>query len=394
MTSGASLVDLSPLLSFLAAGALVALLPLGWWWLRRNRQDRIHGQTTLALLTLFLTFDLVLFGAFTRLSDSGLGCPDWPGCYASASPFGARHEINQAQVHMPSGPVTTFKAWVEMIHRYLATAVGMLIAVLCARAWWTHSSQRHLNGSRSQHPWLASLCLVWVCIVGAFGAFTVTLKLQPIIVTLHLLGALVLLCLLLLQVLQLRRYSTPASVPSPKQWKAPKGWAWILALAFGVLWLQIGLGAWVSTNYAVLACNTFPDCNGSWWPTMNFEQGFTLWRKLGYTADGQLLDFNALVAIHYTHRIVAVGALSILAFVTWLLFCGGQVRAAAALATIAALQLLTGLINVVLQWPLLSALMHTAGAAALVLLLCWQLYLLWSKPSPAQSLRPISLSLR
>jgi cytochrome c oxidase assembly protein subunit 15 len=139
------------------------------------------------LLTLFLTFDLVLFGAFTRLTDSGLGCPDWPGCYGKASPLGASAEIAAAQSAMPSGPVTHGKAWVEMVHRYLATGVGVLILTLAMASWL----QRRRGGSTAGvSPWWPTVTLVWVCLQGAFGALTVTMKLFPAIVTLHLLGGL------------------------------------------------------------------------------------------------------------------------------------------------------------------------------------------------------------
>ena len=128
----AALVDLSPLVRMALLGAVLAVGPLAWIWLRHRRAQPAARLAALTLLTLFLTFDLVLFGAFTRLSDSGLGCPDWPGCYASASPFGAKDAIQSAQDAMPTGPVTHVKAWIEMVHRYLATAVGVLITVLAA----------------------------------------------------------------------------------------------------------------------------------------------------------------------------------------------------------------------------------------------------------------------
>ena len=180
-----SLVDLSPLALLLLVGALLALPPLAWVaWRHRGATPRARMRA-LTLLTLFLTFDLVLFGAFTRLTDSGLGCPDWPGCYGSASPIGARDEIHAAQTAMPTGPVTHGKAWVEMIHRYLATAVGGLILVLAVSAW-VQARRGRAVGS----PGWPTLTLVWVCLQGAFGALTVTMKLYPAIVTLHLLGGL------------------------------------------------------------------------------------------------------------------------------------------------------------------------------------------------------------
>ena len=182
---GASLVDLSPALRVVLLGVVVALGPLAWVWVRNRNASPARRLQALTLLTLFLTFDLVLFGAFTRLTDSGLGCPDWPGCYGSASPSGAVAQISQAQAEMPTGPVTHGKAWIEMVHRYLATGVGLLIATLAVSTW---AARR--RGVLPVEPWLALLTLGWVCLQGAFGALTVTRKLFPAIVTLHLLGGL------------------------------------------------------------------------------------------------------------------------------------------------------------------------------------------------------------
>ena len=188
---GASLVDLSPALRVALLGVIVALGPLVWLWLRNKQASPARRLRALTLLTLFLTFDLVLFGAFTRLTDSGLGCPDWPGCYGSASPGGAHMQISQAQAALPTGPVTQGKAWIEMGHRYLATGVGVLITTLAVATWVLRR-----RTALPVAPWLPVLTLAWVCLQGAFGALTVTWKLFPAIVTLHLLGGLVLLALL------------------------------------------------------------------------------------------------------------------------------------------------------------------------------------------------------
>jgi cytochrome c oxidase assembly protein subunit 15 len=183
--------DFTPLIRLALLGAVIALGPLTWVWLRhRGAQPRARHRA-LVYMALFLTFDLVLFGAFTRLTDSGLGCPDWPGCYGHGSPVGAVAHIEAAQQALPSGPVTHGKAWIEMIHRYLASAVGVLILVLAVAAWL--GARRR---DRVMSPWWATATLVWVCVQGAFGALTVTMKLYPAIVTLHLLGGMVLLALL------------------------------------------------------------------------------------------------------------------------------------------------------------------------------------------------------
>lgn len=359
-----ALYDLTPALRLMLTGAALALGPLAWVWLR-NRQSS-HGRRLQALtvLTLFLTFDLVLFGAFTRLTDSGLGCPDWPGCYGHASPAGANVQIAAAQNAMPTGPVTHGKAWVEMIHRYLATSVGVLILVLTVASWLAHKRQ---TADVRISPWWPTLTLLWVCIQGAFGALTVTMKLFPAIVTLHLLGGLLLLALLGVQAVR----SDPGHDAS-QHVNASLALRRLLGISFVLLVLQVALGGWVSTNYAVLACTEFPMCQNSWWPQMNFAQGFELWRELGFTAQGQHIDFQALTAIHYVHRLMAYGVLLLLGVLVW------RMRGVAAwrqparwLAVLLVLQLLTGLSNVVLDWPLLAAVLHTGGAAAMVLVLTW-----------------------
>jgi cytochrome c oxidase assembly protein subunit 15 len=362
-----TLYDLSPLVPMMFAGVALAMGPLTWVWLRNRRSSPLRRLQALTLLTLFLTFDLVLFGAFTRLTDSGLGCPDWPGCYGQASPIGASAHIEQAQLAQPTGPVTKGKAWVEMIHRYLATAVGVLIMVLAGSAWLAR-----LAPGRGQRPsgigvWWPTLTLIWVCIQGAFGALTVTMKLFPAIVTMHLMGGMLLLALLCVQVVRLSQLEAdrqPVTV-------AP-GLRQLIALAMGLLVLQVALGGWVSTNYAVLACTDFPLCQNRWWPVMDFSQGFELWRELGMTGTGEPLAFSALTAIHYAHRMMAFVVLIVLGLLAWRLNRVPALRRQSRLiAGLVGMQLTTGLSTVVLGWPLLAAVLHTAGAAALVLVLTW-----------------------
>jgi cytochrome c oxidase assembly protein subunit 15 len=354
--ASASLVDLSPVAILALVGIVIALGPLLWiGWRHRGAAPtkRLHALT---LLTLFLTFDLVLFGAFTRLSDSGLGCPDWPGCYGSASPLGAREEIHAAQSALPSGPVTHGKAWVEMVHRYLATTVGVLIVVMTAMAWWLR------DRASSPSPWWATFTLAWVIAQGAFGALTVTMKLYPAIVTLHLLGGIGLLVLLAVQ--------DQVFAPRPlRMSNALTTGAWITA---ALVIVQIALGGWVSTNYAVLACREFPLCQGQWWPPMDFANAVTVQRELGQTASGAYLPFAALTAIHMMHRVAAFLVLGAMLCLAWRLAATGDAtlrRFAAGVAALAALQLVTGLSNVVLGWPIAAALLHTGGAAALAALL-------------------------
>ena len=355
--SSTELYDLSPALRLMIMGLVVALGPLAWVWVHNKNAPVTRRLRVLTLVTLFLTFDLVIFGAFTRLTDSGLGCPDWPGCYGSASPVGAQMHIEAAQTAMPTGPVTHSKAWIEMIHRYLATGVGVLILTLTVTSW--------LERKRTPvSPWWPAATLVWVCLQGAFGALTVTMKLFPAIVTLHLLGGLVLLALLRAQS---QRY---AEVQAPPTQGLSTGLRFAALAAFALLWLQIALGGWVSTNYAVLACTDFPGCQNSLWPAMDFRQGFTLWRELGAGHDGANISFQALTAIHYVHRLTAYLVFAVFLALAFFLHRVPAFRMSARwLAGLIVLQAVTGISNVVLGWPLLAAVMHTGGAAALVVVL-------------------------
>ena len=336
-------------LALIALAIVSVVLMIAWWRGGLRHKTRPQRVAALAALTLFLCFDLVVFGAFTRLTDSGLGCPDWPGCYATASPVAAAQHIAHAQALAPEGPVTEKKAWIEMIHRYFGMALGALIILMLVAA-------AVARDRRAQA--LAGVTLAWVIAQGAFGALTVTWKLYPAIVTGHLLGGMGLLALLAVQ------------APAPAR-GAPHGtrdrWAlWLAALA---LLLQIALGAWVSTNYAVLACTGFPQCNGQWWPAMNWPEGFTFARELGRRADGEPIAMTALVAIQWTHRLFAgvfVAAMGWLAARLWKRGPPAR-RRAAIIGGLVVLQLATGLSNVVLGWPMLAALAHTAGAAALVI---------------------------
>ncbi len=356
-----NLYDLSPAIRLMIMGLIVAVGPLAWVWLRSRHAPVARRLQVLTLVTLFLTFDLVIFGAFTRLTDSGLGCPDWPGCYGHASPVGAKLHIEAAQTAMPTGPVTFPKAWIEMIHRYLATGVGVLILTLAVTSWLDRK-RIHIS------PWWPTFTLVWVCLQGAFGALTVTMKLFPAIVTLHLLGGMGLLALLKVQAVL---YNQAQNGPGKSSMVALPGRVRRLALVtFGLLWLQIALGGWVSTNYAVLACTDFPACQKSLWPDMNFREGFTLWRELGAGLNGDNITFAALTAIHYVHRLCAYVVFAAVLALTIKLYRVPALRNQARwLGGLAVLQLATGLGNVLLGWPLVAAVSHTGGAAAMVIVL-------------------------
>ncbi len=390
----AELIDLSPVLLLAGIGLLLAGGPL-LWLLRRHR----HASTpqrlrALTLLALFLTFDLIVFGAYTRLSDSGLGCPDWPGCYGSVSPIGASEEIHAAQTAMPTGPVTRGKAWVEMIHRYLATGVGMLLVVLCVWTWLAARRSTDRRHEPSYAPGWATLSLIWVCVQGAFGALTVTMKLNPGIVTLHLLGGIGLLALLAVQAqrstasLAVTAHDQPPAGPGDRLWPSrvdlPAGLRRSTLAVLLLVVVQVTLGGWVSTHYAVLACTEFPTCQGSWWPQMDFSHAFEWRPALGVNADGQHLSLATLTAIHMTHRLAAFVVLAaMLALALALHRHGGVARPYGAwLLGLSVWQFASGLSNVVLGWPLVAALAHTAGAAALVGVLAALLAASARAPSP------------
>lgn len=361
----ADLYNLTPVIRMLLIGALIACVPALWVYLRNRQKSSVSRYQALVVITLFLTFDLVLFGAFTRLTDSGLGCPDWPGCYGNASPLGAKHEITMAQSALPSGPVTHGKAWIEMVHRYMATSVGALITLMVILAW----RGRKQSEALAPNPWWPTVTLVWVCIQGAFGALTVTMKLFPAIVTLHLLGGYVLLALLTAQAAKGAVGPAAHSPGQPAVASRLVGWA---CLALAMLTVQAASGAWVSTNYAVLACTEFPGCQGVLWPAMNWSEALEIWRPLGLTASGEHLSFQALTAMHMGHRFLAGATTLVLGALAWALWRQPALKQPAQwLMGLLALQLTTGLSNVVLGWPLVAAVMHTGGAGALVMVLVW-----------------------
>jgi heme a synthase len=336
-------------LALIALAIVSVVLMIAWWRGGLRHKSRTQRVAALAGLTLFLCFDLVVFGAYTRLSDSGLGCPDWPGCYATASPVAAAQHIANAQALAPNGPVTEKKAWIEMIHRYFGMALGTLIILMLVAAALARDARARA---------LAAFTLAWVIAQGAFGALTVTWKLYPAIVTGHLLGGMGLLALLSVQ--------APARAGDAALGTRDRRALGLAALA---LLLQIALGGWVSTNYAVLACTGFPQCNGQWWPAMNWSEGFTFARELGRRADGAPIAMTALVAIQWTHRLFALAFVAAMGWLVARLWRRGATsrRRAVIIGGLVVIQLATGLSNVVLGWPLAAALAHTAGAAALVI---------------------------
>jgi cytochrome c oxidase assembly protein subunit 15 len=359
-------------------GLLVALIPLTIVW---GSKDKNKFRKLIAV-TVFLTFDLIIFGAFTRLSDSGLGCPDWPGCYGHSNPIQAIAHINAAETAMPTGPVTFKKAWIEMIHRYLAMSVGVLIMAQMIAAWMRHRKQKQqkkVNSQLSQSgtfdqnksidsPLLATGLFFFVCLQGAFGAWTVTLKLQPIIVTTHLLLGQGLLALLTWAMMREQGIMQKINVPTFAKLKVAS------TIAFIFLIMQIALGGWVSTNYAALACDGFPACNGELIPALDFEHAFSLWRELGKTMNGEYLPYSAIVTIQWVHRTFAWVVLAVVMWAAWMARQSPNTqiktkRIANGILITIVLQIISGAATVYFAWPLSIAVLHTAGATVLVLLL-------------------------
>ena len=300
------------------------------------------------------TFVVVVVGAYVRLSDAGLGCPDWPGCYGELTPHLAQDDIAKAVEDQGGthGPVSLGKAWKEMFHRYIAGGLGLVILAIAVTAWLRRRELR-------QSPLLATSLLVLVMFQAALGMWTVTLLLKPVIVTLHLLGGLATLALLAWLGL---RQETFKPVPAAAMRLRP--WALLtLLIVIG----QIMLGGWVSTNYAALACVDFPTCHGQWLPEMDFHHGFQLMRELGMTAAGTHLSYDAITAIHWTHRVGAVVTfLYAGGFALVLLRTAGLAGYGAVLLAVLLLQVALGIANVVAGLPLAVAAAHNAGAAILL----------------------------
>ncbi|MFA7664993.1 MAG: COX15/CtaA family protein [Burkholderiaceae bacterium] len=318
-----------------------------------------HWFRRLVGLTVVLTLCLIMIGAYVRLTDAGLGCPDWPGCYGKLFPSQARDQIAQAVTEQGGehGPVSMGKAWREMGHRYVAKILGLLIIAIAAIAWWR---RREFGQSPALPIWLVGV----VILQGLFGMWTVTLLLQPAIVTGHLMGGMLTFALLLW--LWLRQLAQPRYIDAEP----------VAALAapalFGLVLVcvQIFLGGWTSTNYAALACPDLPACQGAWWPEMDFSHAFHFLRELGMTSDGQHLPAESLTAIHLIHRIGAVVVLGVVGWLGWrTMRTDGTQGLGAAILVALLVQWLLGLSNVYWSLPLPVAVAHNGGAAVLLGLL-------------------------
>ncbi|MDR7057803.1 cytochrome c oxidase assembly protein subunit 15 [Pseudomonas koreensis] len=308
----------------------------------------------LALFATLLALIVVLLGAYTRLTHAGLGCPDWPGCYGFISVPKSEAQLAHAELHFPDAPVEAHKGWNEMIHRYFAGTLGLLISVLAGRAW--------VNRRHPGQPVKLPLFLLAVVIAqAAFGMWTVTLKLWPQVVTGHLLGGFATLSLLFLLTLRLSGVLPALTVPKRLQYWATAG----LLLVIG----QIALGGWVSSNYAAVACIDFPTCHGQWLPPADFANGFHLTQHIGPNYLGGQLDSDARTAIHLTHRIGALLVTVVLLGLAWQLKAVGMTRLAGLLLIALAAQITLGISNVLFHLPLPVAVAHNAGGAALLLTL-------------------------
>ncbi|MBQ0719591.1 MAG: COX15/CtaA family protein [Gammaproteobacteria bacterium] len=331
----------------------------------------------IALLATCLAAVVVMLGAFTRLSDAGLGCPDWPGCYGHLTWPTEAGDVARADALFPETPVDTDKTWPEMVHRYFASTLGLFIVALSVIAW------RHREARN--YPFRLPLFLLFLVVwQGMFGMWTVTLKLWPQVVTVHLLGGISTLSLLWLFTLRLKnqRWTTNNASWGQLQRLRP-------ALIAGVVivFIQVALGGWISSNYAAMACGDFPTCHGEWWPAMDLAQGFNLTQGIGPNYLGGLMDNEARVAIHMIHRVGAlVTSLYLLGFCAMLfrVEASGARRMALAILVVLAVQVALGITNVLLVIPLSVAVLHNAGGALLLLSLVTLGTKIWMAEKPIE----------
>ncbi len=314
----------------------------------------------LALFSAGFAYCVVILGAYTRLSDAGLGCPDWPGCYGKLFAPVTAQDIDEAKQFYAEKPVESQKAWKEMAHRYVAGTLGLLILRLSALGWQLRKTNR-----RQQYI-LPGIVAVLVFGQAVLGMLTVTLQLKPLVVMAHLLGGLTILALLWWLVLREQRFWRPVPNSPITRRLRPRA---IIALFLVIF--QIALGGWTSANYAALACPDFPTCQGSFWPTVDFVDGFTLWRGLGINYEGGVLSLPAATAVHLAHRI---GALITFLYVGWLALHTLRVgakdnlrRYGLLVLAILLIQIGLGIMNVVTHLPLVIAVAHNAVAALLLL---------------------------
>lgn len=303
-----------------------------------------------------LALVVIVLGAYVRLSDAGLGCPDWPGCYGKLLVPESVDQTQQANLAYPERPLEHAKAWKEMAHRYVATTLGFLILIMAIITW--------MNRPFSHMRVFTGVLLCLVIFQGMLGMWTVTLLLKPVIVMSHLLGGLTILALLCWTML--RQQSSQGILISAGNKKLFP----FVVTGIVILGLQISLGGWTSSNYAALACPDFPTCQGVWWPKMDFNEGFILWRGLGIDYEGGVLHGSARTAIHMAHRIGAI-----IAFITILTIAIRAIQtgikkfkiAGSVTLILLVIQVSLGIANIKLNLPLPVAVAHN-GVAALLLL--------------------------
>jgi cytochrome c oxidase assembly protein subunit 15 len=330
----------------------------------------------LAAFATVLTFGLVVLGAYVRLSDAGLGCPDWPGCYGHWKVPDQAANLSAAREAYPERQIEPAKAWKEMAHRYVAGTLGLLVLALAILAW----QRRRIPG---QLVLLPMVLLALILFQSMLGMLTVTWLLKPLIVMGHLLGGLSTLALLAWITLRTGALGIGTDAPA----RAP--WRWLACGALAVLVTQIALGGWTSSNYAALACPDFPTCHGQWWPEADFDEGFILWRGIGIDYEGGVLDNYGRVAIHLAHRLgAAITFLTIGSFALALILVPPRPvlrRAGALLLGALLLQVSLGIATVMGHLPLPVAAAHNAGAALLLLTLVGVLHLMAGAPQTRRS---------
>jgi cytochrome c oxidase assembly protein subunit 15 len=319
------------------------------------------GLHRLALIAAVVAFAVIILGAFVRLSDAGLGCPDWPGCYGHLTWPVESHEILQANQSYPERAVESGKAWREMVHRYLAGSLVLLVLAINILAWKS-AAQRGLR-------LLAAALLALILFQAALGMWTVTLKLLPIVVMGHLLGGLATFCLLLWLAWNTAGRKT---LPGKQEFRRLRP---LILAAFALLVAQLALGGWTSANYSALACPDFPTCQGELWPAANFREGFVLLREVGVDYEGGVLDLRSRVAIHLTHRLGAIVVLIVLGSLSIMLIRRPSTRPdGLVLGALLLAQITLGIQNIVLQLPLLNAVAHNGMGALLLAAMLWVMY--------------------
>ena len=312
-------------------------------------KNLVLGATILALC-------VVVFGAYVRLTDAGLGCPDWPGCYGTLTVPESVAAIEEAQANYPNSIIDKGKAWIEMIHRYIAAILGLMILSL---AFLAYKNKNDIN----VRPSLVYGLLGLVIAQGMLGMWTVTELLMPIIVSLHLLGGMT--TLGLLTYITHRHWGSVSDTLITLKPISQK----LIRFSLVILFIQIFLGGWTSTNYAALACTDFPTCHGELIPPMDFSNGFTLWRELGMTAQGDALTLQALQAIQWIHRI---GAFIFVSYFLYIIYLMSKFKSCNVyrnlLVIVISFQFIIGVLNLLLHLPLALATMHNLGAALLVII--------------------------